>query len=67
MELGVGKPRFARFDSLENGICALGKLLLAYRGKDGMPGVGGLGIDTVREIISRWVPGSENDTEAYTG
>ncbi|MBD1602503.1 structural protein P5, partial [Pseudomonas typographi] len=47
------------------GIRALAKLLLAYRGKDGMPGVGAPGIDTVREIISRWAPGGENDTEAY--
>ncbi len=44
--LGVTKPRFARFDTPENGIRALGKLLLAYRGKDGRPGVRGPGIDT---------------------
>ncbi len=67
LEVGVAKPRFARFDSPENGIRALGKLLLAYRGKNGMPNVGGPGIDTVRETISRWAPGSENDTEAYIG
>ncbi|TDV70204.1 structural protein P5 [Pseudomonas sp. LP_7_YM] len=59
------EKRFARFDTAENGIRALAKLLLAYRGKDGVPGVGGPGIDTVREIISRWAPGGENDTEAY--
>lgn len=59
------EKRFARFDTAENGIRALAKLLLAYRGKDGMPGVGGPGIDTVREAISRWAPGGENDTEAY--
>jgi hypothetical protein len=67
LEVGVPKPRFARFDSAENGIRALGKLLLAYRGKDGMPGVGGPGIDTVRETINRWAPGTESDTEAYIG
>lgn len=65
LELGVTKPRFARFDSPENGIRALGKLLINYRGKDGMPGIGAPGIDTVRETISRWAPGTENDTEAY--
>ncbi|WP_437883222.1 structural protein P5 [Pseudomonas sp. LRF_L74] len=65
LEAGVAKPRFARFDSPENGIRALAKLLLNYRGKDGLPGVGGPGIDTVRETISRWAPGNENDTEAY--
>ncbi len=52
-EQGVTKPRFARFDSPENGIRALAKLLINYRGKDGMPGVGGKGIDTVRETIKR--------------
>lgn len=65
LELGVAKPRFARFDTPENGIRALGKLLINYRGKDGQAGVGGPGIDTVRETISRWAPGNENDTEAY--
>lgn len=65
LELGVPRPRFARFDVPENGIRALAKLLLNYRGKDGMPGVGGPGIDTVRETINRWAPGHENDTVAY--
>lgn len=66
VEVGVAKPRFARFDSPENGIRALGKLLINYRGKDGMPGVGGKGIDTVLETINRWAPSNENDTQAYT-
>lgn len=65
LEIGVLSPRFALFDSPENGIRALGKLLINYRGKDGMPGIGAPGIDTVRETISRWAPGNENDTEAY--
>lgn len=65
LEVGVPKPRFARFDTPENGIRALGKLLINYLGKDGMPGVGGKGIDTVRETITRWAPGNENNTEAY--
>ncbi|MBF8765322.1 structural protein P5 [Pseudomonas putida] len=65
LEAGVAKPRFARFDYPENGIRALGKLLLNYRGKDGMPGVGRPGIDTPLEFISRWAPASENDTNAY--
>lgn len=65
LEVGVPRPRFARFDEPENGIRALGKLLLNYRGKDGLPGVGGPGIDTVRETVNRWAPGHENDTEAY--
>ena len=65
MEVGVASPRFARFDQAENGIRALGKLLINYRGKDGMPGVGGKGIDTVLETINRWAPSNENDTKAY--
>ncbi|CAI3803607.1 structural protein [Pseudomonas putida LF54] len=65
LEVGVAKPRFARFDTPENGIRALGKLLINYRGKDGMPGVGGKGIDTVLETISRWAPSNENNTQAY--
>ena len=59
------EKRFARFDSPENGIRALAKLLINYRGKDGMPGIGLKGIDTVRETINRWAPSVENDTEAY--
>ncbi|TRZ62241.1 structural protein P5 [Pseudomonas alloputida] len=67
LEVGVANPRFARFDHPENGIRALGKLLINYRGKDGMPGVGGKGIDTVLETINRWAPSNENDTQAYAG
>lgn len=65
IEGGVPHPRFARFDSAENGIRAMAKLILNYRGKDGEPGVGKPGIDTVHEVISRWAPGNENDTAAY--
>lgn len=65
LEVGVPEPRFARFDTPVNGIRALGKLLINYRGKDGMPGVGGKGIDTVLETINRWAPANENDTKAY--
>ncbi|MFV3337930.1 structural protein P5 [Pseudomonas sp. 43(2021)] len=65
LEVGAPKPRFARFDEPENGIRALGKLLINYRSKDGMPSVGGKGIDTVLETINRWAPSSENDTQAY--
>jgi hypothetical protein len=65
MEEGCACPRFARFDCAENGIRALAKLLLNYGGKDGLPNMGGLGIDTVLEIIQRWAPSNENDTLAY--
>jgi hypothetical protein len=53
MEEGCACPRFARFDCAENGIRALAKLLLNYGGKDGLPNMGGPGIDTVLEIIQR--------------
>lgn len=59
------EARFARFDTPENGIRALGKLLINYRGKDGMPGIGGPGIDTIVETVSRWAPSVENNTGAY--
>lgn len=65
LEEGCAKPRFARFDCAENGIRALAKLLLNYRGKDGQPDIGDAGIDTVLEIIQRWAPSSENDTLTY--
>ncbi|MBI6628128.1 structural protein [Pseudomonas rhodesiae] len=51
------EKRFARFDTPENGIRALGKLLLTYQRKHGLK--------TVKAIISRWAPSVENDTSAY--
>ncbi|MDH1012691.1 hypothetical protein N5J43_20835 [Pseudomonas nicosulfuronedens] len=59
------KLRFARFDSPENGIRALAKLLLACRGKNGMSGVRSPGTDAVRKTIHSRAPGNENDIEAY--
>lgn len=51
------EKRFARFDSPENGIRAMGKLLLTYQRKHGLK--------TVKAIINRWAPAVENDTTAY--
>lgn len=51
------EKRFARFDTPENGIRALGKLLLTYQRKHGLK--------TVKAIINRWAPSAENDTDAY--
>jgi len=59
-ELPVDKKiesRFCRFDTPENGIRALTKLLLNYNKK--------YGIDTVTGIINRWAPPGENDTTSY--
>ncbi len=55
--------RFIKFASPEFGIRALAKILLTYskKFKQGTP----QDIDTVREIINRWAPPSENDTTAY--
>ncbi|OAE13839.1 structural protein [Pseudomonas simiae] len=51
------EQRFARFDTVENGIRALGKVLLTYQRKHGLK--------TVKSIIGRWAPSVENDTTAY--
>jgi hypothetical protein len=48
---------FVTFATMAYGIRALVVLLRSYRSK--------YGLDTVRKIISRWAPPSENDTEAY--
>jgi hypothetical protein len=48
---------FCKFDTAENGIRALGKLLRIYQSKHGLR--------TIRGVITRWAPPSENDTEAY--
>lgn len=49
--------RFAKFETPEHGIRALGKNLLTYYQKHGL--------DTVGEIITRWAPPKENNTLAY--
>jgi hypothetical protein len=58
---------FIQFASPQFGIRALAKVLLTYyRGKPakgGRPAVPG--INTVRQIIARWAPPTENDTGAY--
>jgi hypothetical protein len=64
LEIREGKAcRFTTFDTAEHGIRALAKTLLTYcrlrRAADGTP------IDTVQEIIDRWAPPHENDTDAY--
>lgn len=48
--------RFARFDTMANGLVALMRLLQNYRGQ---------GLTTVRGIINKWAPPVENDTSAY--
>lgn len=48
---------FITFDSMVYGLRALIKTLMTYHNKHGL--------NTVREIISRWAPSTENNTEAY--
>ena len=57
--------RFCIFVSPEFGIRAMARLIKNYTKRDGLPGVGGTGIDTVEEIINRWAPPIENVTSAY--
>lgn len=49
--------RFCRFQSPKWGIRAICRILIAYQDKHG--------INTVRGVINRWAPPSENDTGAY--
>lgn len=50
-------PAFEEFDTPEDGIRALALLLVNYQRN--------LGLRTLRQIISRYAPPNENDTEAY--
>jgi len=49
--------RFATFDTMPNGIRALGKQLRVYQNR--------YGLDTIREAINRWAPPNENQTDGY--
>jgi hypothetical protein len=50
-------PDFVTFIAPEFGIRAICKVLLSYQSDDQCK--------TIRQMISRWAPPSENDTEAY--
>ncbi len=50
-------PRFIRFETPEFGLRALMKLLITYEEK--------YSCNTIRKIISRFAPPTENDTGAY--
>ncbi len=55
---GIGeRARFAMFDCAENGIRAIGKILLHYRRSEHL--------DTVRALVTRWAPAIENNASAY--
>ena len=49
-------PRFGRYDTPENGLRAIAKVLLHHYGE---------GMHTLREILVHYAPAFENDTEGY--
>jgi hypothetical protein len=51
-----GDPRFAVFDAPIWGLRAMARILRTYRDR---------GENTIRAIISRWAPPTENLTDAY--
>lgn len=57
-------PQFVQYSDPRWGIRAIARVLITYQDKrqaaDGSP------IDTVRDIIQRWAPSNENNTDAYT-
>ena len=54
---------FCCFESPAYGIRALARVLITYQDK--RIATDGSAIDTVQEIIERWAPPSENDTQSY--
>ena len=57
------ESRFATFKDPTWGVRALAVTLITYHDK--RKAKDGSRIDTIREVIERWAPPSENDTEAY--
>lgn len=59
--LGLDHPpsdgRFARFKSMDYGVRAAAMLLMKYYDKDGL--------DTIRKIVHKWAPTTENNTASY--
>jgi hypothetical protein len=56
-ELTGSPPRFATFESHEFGIRALAALLTTYQDRHDLR--------TIRGVVNRWAPGTENNTDAY--
>lgn len=50
-------PAFEEFETPYHGIRALARILLNYERRRGLK--------SIREMIQRWAPSSENDTDAY--
>lgn len=47
---------FMQFDTMANGVRCLAKILIGYQRK---------GLNTPREMINRWAPPTENNSDAY--
>ena len=60
---GHVETRFCQFKDHVHGIRALAKVLLTYYRK--RRAADGSAIDTVQEVVDRWAPPVENDTDAY--
>lgn len=56
-QVGQGDGAFIIFADPEHGIRALAKVLIAYQTKHGFT--------TIGQMINRWAPPVENDTDAY--
>ncbi|RQW61036.1 structural protein [Vibrio viridaestus] len=56
-EVSQDNAGYVIFDTAAHGIRAMYRVLLTYRNK--------YGLNTVKGIINRWAPTSENDTQSY--
>lgn len=56
-EIGRDNDNFVIFDTPENGLRALARILQTYRER--------YGLNTIAGILSRYAPPSENNTESY--
>ena len=54
---GTDDLGFCIFDTPEHGIRALAKVLMSYQAKHGLR--------TLRQMVTRWAPPVENDTDSY--
>ncbi|MHC8342266.1 structural protein [Pseudomonas sp. RT6P73] len=64
MAVAQSDTNFVQFNGPRWGIRAIARVLITYQDK--RLAADGSRIDSVREIVERWAPASENDTQAYT-
>lgn len=63
MAVSQSDSEFVQFTAPRWGVRAIARVLITYQDK--RPAADGSRIDSVREIIERWAPPSENNTNAY--